>query len=234
LDIDTLKKRAAHRAVEFLNPGMVIGLGSGSTTRFALERIAELLGTNRLEGVRGVPSSEETAKIARSLDIPLTTLDENSLLDVNIDGADEVDPQLNLIKGGGGALLREKVLAQAARRNIFIVDGGKLSPSLGVRWPVPVEVLPFALKSVERYLISLGAIVNSRRNAAGQLRQTDQGNAVLDADFGPITDPIQLAGCLADRAGLIEHGLFIGLTHDLIVADANGIRHLQSASSAPI
>jgi ribose 5-phosphate isomerase A len=234
VDIDTLKKRAAHRAVEFLKPGMVIGLGSGSTTKFALERIAELLGTHRLEGVRGVPSSEETAKIARSLDIPLTTLDENGRLDVNIDGADEVDPQLNLIKGGGGALLREKVLAQAARRNIIIVDGGKLSPRLGVRWPVPVEVLPFALKSVERYLISLGASVNSRRNAAGRLLQTDQGNAVLDADFGPIPDPIQLAECLADRAGLIEHGLFIGLTHDLIVADANGIRHLQSASIAPI
>jgi ribose 5-phosphate isomerase A len=210
---------------------MRIGLGTGSTARYALERISALLESKRLASVRGVPSSRETARIARALKIPLTPLDDNAVLDLNIDGADEVDPQLNLIKGGGGAMLREKVLAQAARRNIFIVDGGKLSPQLGTHRPVPVEVLPFALKSVERYLISLGASVTIRRTAAGRRMRTDQGNAVLDAAFGPLHDPEQLSERLSRRAGLIEHGLFIDLAHDLIVADADGIRHLARSST---
>ena len=156
MNTDTLKLQAAIRAVDFVRSGMVIGLGSGSTVTFALDEIASRLNTRQIEGILGVPSSIETDRIARRLDIPLTSLDKHPQLDITIDGADEVDPQLNLIKGGGGALLREKALAQASRRNVIIVDGSKLSHRLGSNWPLPLEVLPFAAGSVERFLNSRG------------------------------------------------------------------------------
>ena len=148
-------------------------------------------------------------------------------IDITIDGADEVDPQLNLIKGGGGALLREKIVAQASRREIIIVDESKLSPQLGSHWPVPVEVLAYGWQSQARYLASLGAEVTIRRTPEGRVFTTDQGNMILDARFGPITDPEGLAQELAARAGILEHGLFLNLAQDVIVAGPKGIRHLQ-------
>jgi ribose 5-phosphate isomerase A len=146
-------------------------------------------------------------------------------LDVTIDGADEVDPELNLIKGGGGALLREKIVAQASRRVIIVVDQTKPSPKLGTHWPVPVEVMPFAWRSQARFLESLGAVMTVRRDERGRQFETDSGNMILDCRFGPIGDAPRLAAALSARAGIVEHGLFIGLADDLIVASAEGVEH---------
>ena len=226
---DELKQQAAAAAVDRLQSGMVVGLGTGSTTRFALERIAELIRAGRLEGIIGIPSSLQTEKAAGELGIPLTDFETHAVIDITIDGADEVDPELNLIKGGGGALLREKVLAQASRRNIIIVDESKLSERLGTRWALPVEVVPFARAAEERFLVSLGATV-ALRTHNGSPVITDQGNLLLDARFGPMKEPDRLAGQLNDRAGIVEHGLFVGLAHEVFVAGAAGIRHLQRRS----
>lgn len=224
---DQLKRSAADKAVEFVESGMVVGLGTGSTAAFALERIADRLDSGDLKDIIGIPSSLRTEEQARGLNIPLAGFDTHSEIDVTIDGADEVDPDLNLIKGGGGALLREKVLAQATRRNIIIVDESKLVPKLGTGWALPVEVIPFARYSVARFIESLGASVTLRRTGGDAEFLTDQENIILDADFGPIADPMRLADSLNRRAGIVEHGLFLGLAADVIVAGAEGIRHLQ-------
>lgn len=224
---DELKKRAALRAVEFIESDMVVGLGTGSTTQFAVERIAERIKAGELKNIVGIPSSVRTEKLALKLGIPLASFDDQPQINVTIDGADEVDPDLNLIKGGGGALLREKVLAQASRQNIIIVDGSKISPQLGTNWTLPVEVIPFALKTEENYLRYLGARVSVRIRDGGSLFRTDQDNLILDADFGPIADVKKFADLLNQRAGIVEHGLFLGLASDVIVAAEDGIRHLK-------
>jgi ribose 5-phosphate isomerase A len=231
-----LKRQAAEKAVEFVRSGMVLGLGAGTTVHFALLRIAQLLADGHLRDIRGVPCSLAVAEEARRLGIPLTTLDEHPWLDLTIDGADEVDSQLNLIKGGGGALLREKIVAQASRREIIVVDESKLSPALGTQRAVPVEVVPFGLRTQILFLESLGARVELRRGPDGTPVRTDQGNLLLDCHLGPIADPAALAACLAGRAGIVEHGLFIGLATDVIVAGHDGLRHLRQAgrgSAAP-
>jgi ribose 5-phosphate isomerase A len=146
---------------------------------------------------------------------------------LTIDGADEVDPDLNLIKGGGGALLREKVLAQASRRTVIIVDQGKLSPRLGSHWPLPVEVIHFAVKSIKNYLTSIGASVESRQTSPGKLFRTDQNNVILDANFGPIENAQELSVKLAERAGIVAHGLFLDLADEVIVAEEHAVRHLR-------
>jgi len=148
-------------------------------------------------------------------------------INVTIDGADEVDPQFNLIKGGGGALFREKIVAQASDREIIVVDDSKLSACLGTKHSLPIEVSPFGWRSQLRYLESLGAHPTIRKNSDGSQYVTDSGNMILDCDFGPIADPVDLAAKLGARAGIIEHGLFIGITSDLIVAAAEGVRHLK-------
>jgi len=223
---DELKQQAANRAVEFVESGMVVGLGSGSTSNFAVQRIAERINSGELENIVGIPSSARTAKLATELGIPLVGFDEHQQIDITIDGADEVDPDLNLIKGGGGALLREKVVAQASRQNIIIVDGSKLSSRLGTNWSLPIEVIPFAVKTEACFLEALGAAVSIRRRNAGGYFNTDQNNLILDADFGPITDLSKLAAELNERAGIVEHGLFLALASDVIVAESNGIQHL--------
>jgi ribose 5-phosphate isomerase A len=221
------KRLAAFRAVGYLSSGMVVGLGTGSTARFALERIGEKIREGELKDLLGIPSSRQTEELALALAIPLTTLDGHPEIDLTIDGADEVDMDLNLIKGGGGALLREKVLAQASHRLIVIVDESKCSKRLGIRWPLPVEVLPFACKVEENYLKSLGAAVKLREGPDGRPFRTDEGNFILDADFGPIEDPEALSPKLNGRAGIVEHGLFIGLAAEVIVAGKGGIEHLR-------
>jgi ribose 5-phosphate isomerase A len=224
---DEFKKKAAHRAVEFITSGMVIGLGTGSTAKFAVERIGELLRGGSLKNISGIPSSDQTEKLAQRMAIPLTSLDEHPVVDLNIDGADEVDPDLNLIKGGGGALLKEKIIFQASRRNIIIADDSKLSSQLGSLFSLPVETTPLARKIEENYLKSLGASVTLRTDDDGQPFRTDQKNLILDAEFGPIANLKELAHRLNQRAGIVEHGLFIELADDVIVAGENGIEHLQ-------
>jgi ribose 5-phosphate isomerase A len=221
-----LKQQAARRAVEFIEPGMVVGLGHGSTALFAVRRIAELLNAGKLSEVLGVPCSLKTEEEALRLGIPLTSLDEHPIIDMTIDGADEVDPNLDLIKGGGGALLREKIVAQASLREIIVVDESKLSPALGTHWPVPVEVIPFGWRSQISFLESLGARVSVRQTCDGRRSVTDQGNLILDCNFGPLPQPTQVARELSQRTGIVEHGLFLGLTTDVIVAGKNGVRHL--------
>lgn len=224
---EKLKQEAAHHAVGFIKSGMVVGLGTGSTAAFAVMRIAERLKSRDLKNIVGIPTSIRTEKLARELEIPLCGLDAQPAINVTIDGADEVDEDLNLIKGGGGALLREKVVAQASRRNIIVVDESKLSLRLGTRWALPVEVIPFAAKAEENFLKSLGASVTLRLDAQGQPYKTDQHNYILDANFGQMADPNRLAAKLNERAGIVEHGLFLGLAGDVIVAAQDEIRHLK-------
>ncbi|MFL5356002.1 ribose-5-phosphate isomerase RpiA [Archangium sp.] len=228
-DVDRFKRLAAERAVESIQPGMVVGLGSGSTAAFVVRRLAALRGEGRLTDVVGVPTSVGTETLARSLGVPLSTLEEHPVLDLTLDGADEVDPELRLIKGGGGALLREKIVAQASRRVLIVVDAAKLSPRLGTRWPVPVEVLPFGWRSQALFLEGLGARVTRREAKDGAPYQTDQGNFVLDCAFGPLERPEALAARLESRAGIVGHGLFIGLTSGLVVAGPEGVEHRRPA-----
>ncbi len=219
------KEAAAKRAVQFVRSGMKVGLGTGSTAIFATRRIAELLKTGELRDIVAFATSKATAEEAVRLGIPMLPDDLPEDLDVTIDGADEVDPEMNLIKGGGGALLREKIVAQVSQREIIVVDETKPSPRLGTHWPVPVEVIPFGWKSQARYLESLGAKYTIRKNRDGTPFVTDSGNMILDCHFGPIAEPRQLALALTSRAGIVEHGLFIGLATDLIVAGASGIQY---------
>jgi ribose 5-phosphate isomerase len=221
------KQEAAEYAVQFIQSGMTVGFGTGSTALFATRRIGELYRNGRLRDIVAFATSTAVCQELARLGIPMITEDLPHEIDVTIDGADEVDPQLNLIKGGGGALLQEKIVAQASRREIIIVDESKLSPQLGTRWPVPVEVLPHGWRSQARYLSSLGAEPVLRRVPDGSEFRTDQGNMILDCHFGPIDDLEGLARKLASRAGIIEHGLFLNLARDVIVAGPSGIRHLK-------
>ena len=211
--------------MQFVQSGMKVGLGTGSTAVFATRRIADLLKTGELRDLVAFATSKATAEEAVRLGIPLLPDDLPEDLDVTIDGADEVDPEMNVIKGGGGALLREKIVAQASRRVIIVVDEKKPSPRLGTLWPVPVEVMPFAWRSQARYLELLGARCVIRSNHDGTRFVTDSGNMILDCHFGPIADAPKLAAALNSRAGIVEHGLFIGLATDLIVAGAGGVQH---------
>ena len=222
------KRQAAEHAVRAIHSGMVVGLGSGSTAAFMVRRLGEALREGVLRDVVGVPSSKGTEALAREVGVPLTTLEQQPVLDLTIDGADEVDPALRLIKGGGGALLREKIVAQASRRLLIVTDVAKLSPRLGTRWPVPVEVLPFGWRSQALFLESLGARVVRRLGPDAAPYLTDQGNYVLDCAFGPLDAPEALAERLAARAGLIEHGLFLGLTSELFVAGPAGVEQRQA------
>jgi len=229
LGVDELKRRAAWRAVESIKNGMILGLGHGSTAAFAVERIAQLVRGGTLEGIACVPCSNEVASLARRLRIPLTTLDLHPSIDLTIDGADEVDPEMNLIKGGGGALLREKVVAFTSAREIIVVDESKLSPRLGTGCPLPVEVLPFAWTVEAAAVEQLGAHV-LRRGGDDPFR-TDQGNYILDCDFGPIPYASKLAATLDARPGIVAHGLFLGLATDLVVATQSGdVQHFTRGS----
>jgi ribose 5-phosphate isomerase A len=224
-DVDELKQAAAERAAALVEPGMVVGLGTGSTTVFAIRRLGELLAAGQLAEIVGIPTSRDSEQLAREVGIPLTTLAERPTIDLTIDGADEVDPAWNIIKGGGGALLHEKVVAQASLREVIIVDDGKLVEQLGSTRALPVEVLQFAWKPEEEYLADLGAEVALRRHADGSTFVTDEGNWIFDCTFPPIADPERLAAQLSRRAGVVEHGLFLGLATDLVVASAQGVEH---------
>ncbi len=220
------KQQAAERGVEFVQSGMVVGLGTGSTAIFATRRIAQLLRDGELKDIIGFATSKAVWHEAQRLRIPMMAEEMPRAIDITIDGADEVDPDLNLIKGGGGALLREKIAAQASRRLTIVVDDDKLSPRLGTRQSLPLEVLPFGWLSQFRYIESLGAKVEARLNSEGSPFITDSGNMILDCNFGPIANPVELAAELSLRAGIVEHGLFLGLATEAIVAGRDGVRDI--------
>jgi ribose 5-phosphate isomerase A len=228
---DQYKQHAAAQAVQFAQPGMVIGLGTGSTAIHATRGIAALLHQGTLRDIVGFATSRAVWAEAVRLGIPMLTEDMPRAIDLTIDGADEIDPALNLIKGGGGALLREKLVAQASHRVIIIADDSKLSARLGTNHPLPVEVLPFGWRSQARFLAALGASVSVRRAPDGQDARTDQDNMILDCTFGPIADPAGLAAKLSAQAGIVGHGLFLDLADDVIVAGPGGIRHMQPAGT---
>ncbi len=230
--LDAAKRAAAERAAEFVRDGMRLGLGTGSTAKHFVDCIGEK--------VRGgmqlvcVPTSQATRAQAVALGIPLTSLDETPQLDLTVDGADEFDPQLRLIKGGGGALLREKIVASASSRMLVITDRSKQVARLG-RFPLPVEVVSFGLEATRRKLERAASHVGCvgeltlRRTADGEAFITDNGNKIIDCAFGLIPDPEALAGALCGLPGVVEHGLFIGLARAIIVADAAGIEILGEA-----
>ena len=222
-----LKKEAAECAVRYIQSGMTVGLGTGSTAIFAIRHIGALLKTGVLRDIVCFATSRSSWEAAVELSLPMLSEDLPRNIDLTIDGADEVDPQLNLIKGGGGALLREKLVAQATTREIIVVDESKLSPRLGTRHVLPVEVLPFGWSSQARFVESLGAKFVLRPDAGGETYRTDQGNFILDCDFGPIADCHALARQLEARAGIVDHGLFLDLTDTVIVAGKTGIRELK-------
>ena len=228
---DSLKRAAAEHATSFLTSGTVVGLGTGSTAIWAVRKVAALLAAGELRDIVAIPTSSETEAEARRLGVPLTTFAEHPVIDVTIDGADEVDPNLDLIKGGGGALLHEKIVAQASRREIIVVDEAKLSPALGTPVALPVEVVPFGRGSATAHLRSLGGVPTLRTGADGRPFVTDEGNVILDTAFGVLTDPHGLAAALDARTDVAAHGLFLGLATDLVVAGPDGVRHI--ARKAP-
>ncbi len=226
IDTQRQKQNAANHAATYVTSGMVIGLGTGATATLFVHRLAERLAAGELQDLVGIPTSQSIAQEAKQLGFPLSTLEEHPIIDLTVDGADEVDKQLNLIKGGGGALLREKIVAQASKREIIIVDEAKLSPQLGSKWHVPVEVVTFGWRTQFEYLESLGATVELRQKGE-QPFVTDQGNYILDANFGVITDPPALADLLKRRVGIVEHGLFVNIASEVIVGTDEGVRILK-------
>ena len=230
---DGLKREAAERAVEReVQSGMRLGLGSGSTAMHMLDALADRLRDGRLERLVGVPTSEGTAARARELGIPLAGLDGQPELDVVIDGADEIDPQLRLIKGLGGAHLREKVVAAAGRRMVVIADESKLVSRLGERAPLPVEVIGFARPVCER-LLNRAGWRSELRLADGSPFVTDEGNLILDCRRDAWDDPERLAAELEQIPGVVAHGLFLGYAAAAVVATRSGVRVLEAPVAAP-
>ena len=224
-DVEHMKQLACQRAAQEVQDGMVLGLGTGSTVYYFLQE----LGRMARAGIRlmGVPTSVRTAEIATQLAIPLTTLDDQPHLDLAVDGADEVDAHLNLIKGAGGALLREKIIAASADRFVVVVDDSKIVTQLGERYPLPVEVVPFGHTPAIRALEGLGARVILRHGTAGQPWLSDNGNYILDCRFGPMPDPVALQKELLAIPAVVDSGLFLNMADMAIVGQANGVRLLQ-------
>lgn len=219
-NIDAEKELVARQALQLVTNGMLLGLGSGSTSW----RFVELLGEQVKQGLRvkGVPTSSETARRATAAGIPLVTLDQEPQLDLTIDGADEFDPALNLIKGGGGHLLREKVVAAASRAMAVIVDSRKQVEKLGA-FQIPVEVLQFGLKPVTNRIEQRGGKWKLRQAASGEPLLTDEQNWIIDCDFGLLSDPSELNRWLNDQAGIVEHGLFIGMATEVLMANGDQV-----------
>lgn len=214
------KELAGRAAAQLVQDGNIVGLGTGSTAYFAVVALGERVKAGLK--ITGIPTSNATAELARSVGIPLTTLDEHPEIDITIDGADEIDPHLNLIKGGGGALLREKVIAAVSKKMIVIADSSKLMPVLG-KFPLPIEIVSFARAVVEKKVASLGASVKLRTRPDGSPYLTDNGNPILDCTFGKIDDPPALARILSNVPGIVEHGLFIGLASKALVGKGNRV-----------
>jgi ribose 5-phosphate isomerase A len=230
MDIDAQKRAAAARALDFVRPGMRLGLGTGSTAKPFVELLAERVRAGL--DVIAVPTSEATRRDAERLSVPLTTLEDTPQLDLTVDGADEIGPDLSLIKGGGGALLREKIVASASARMVVIADQTKWVSALG-RFPLPIEVVPFGLavtrRAVEAAAAAAGCAgpVQLRRTKDGHAFVTDGGHWILDAALGRISDPKALADRLDGITGVVEHGLFIALAQTAVIAGADGVHVVE-------
>jgi len=230
MNADAYKRQAAAAALDFIEPGMRVGLGSGSTAAFFVELLAERVRAGL--DIVGVPSSEATRSIAERLGVPLSTLDETPVLDIAVDGADEIAPDLSLIKGGGGALLYEKIVAAASPRLIVIADESKWVASLG-RYPLPVELVSFGLSATRRAIESAAAEAGApgptslRRTRDGEVFVSDGGHLIVDAALTRIIDPKALADRLDAIPGVVEHGLFIGLAQMAVIAGPDGVRFVE-------
>ena len=227
---DSPKRRAAKAAASLIEDGMNVGLGSGSTAAAMVEFLAARVVEERLRIVT-VATSLATAQLASSLGIPLRELDDLATLDLNLDGADEIDPQYRMIKGRGGALLREKIVASASSRKVTMITADKRVARLGERVPVPVEVSAFGIRHTERHLRNLGASTSVRKAADGSVYATDGGNAIIDCRFAGPLDPDLLDSQLQRLAGVLDTGLFIGMCDVLIVANASGVETIETGSS---
>ena len=224
------KKEAAEAAAKLVENGMVVGLGTGSTAAYLVSELGRRVAE---EGLRfaGIPTSERTAEQARSLKIPLTTLAEHSEIDLTIDGADEVERRtLFLIKGHGGALLREKIVAAASKRMVVVADETKIVKRLGSTFSVPVEVVPFGWQATERKLKALGANPALRPGTDGKPYVTDGGHYILDCAFGPMANPKKVARELDEVVGVVEHGLFLGFAQQVFIGGSGGVKVLKAAT----
>jgi ribose 5-phosphate isomerase A len=221
---DQEKEAAARASLRFVKDGQVVGLGTGSTAAYFIRLLAEEV--KRGLRVRGIPTSDRSRELAENLGIPLATLDECQEIGVTVDGADEVDPQLRLIKGGGGAMLREKIVASATKQLVIVADASKQVPMLG-KFPLPVEVIRFAQALVAKRITALGAAVSVRKNADGTPYVTDENNYILDCRFGQIRDADTLARQLSEMPGVVEHGLFIGMASVVLFARGSEIVELR-------
>jgi len=222
-EMDREKESAARASLRYVGEGAVVGLGTGSTAAFMVRLLAERV----RDGLKivGIPTSKRTGELATSLGIALTTLNEHPEIDVTIDGADEFDSQLRLIKGGGGALLREKIVASASRKLVIIADSSKQAPKLG-KFPLPVEVIPFAEKLIAKKVAAMGAQVKLREYAAGNPFVTDEGHHILDCEFGEIDDPEKIGAELSFMPGIVEHGLFLNMASVVVVGRKDGVVEL--------
>ena len=217
---DYEKELAARASLKYVHDGQIVGLGTGSTATIAIRYLGERV-RDGLK-VRGIPTSVQSRDLAIQLGIPLTTFEEYQEIDVTIDGADEFDPDLNLIKGGGGAMLREKVVASATKQLVIVTDSSKQVPVLG-GFPLPVEVITFAEPLVAKKISDRGAIVARRCDPSGKPYTTDEGHHILDCHFGKISDPVALARRLSDMPGVVEHGLFVGMASVVLMAKAGEV-----------
>ncbi len=214
-----IKRMVADSAVEFIQDGMIVGLGTGSTTYWAIQKLGEKV----KEGmkIKAIATSKESESLARELKIPIIPFLDIGQIDITIDGADEVDSNLNLIKGGGGALLREKIVATASKKLIIIVDETKLVKQLG-KFPLPVEVIPFGLKATKNTIENLGCKGEIRTTDGKNKYQTDNGNYIIDCNFGNIENPEEINQCINMIPGVVDNGLFIKLANRILVAYKNG------------
>jgi ribose 5-phosphate isomerase A len=222
------KELAGRAAAELVVAGNIVGLGTGSTAYFAVVALGERVKSGLK--IIGIPTSDATAELARAVGIPLSTLDEHPEIDITIDGADEIDPQLRLIKGGGGALLREKIIATASKKMVVVADSSKVVTVLG-RFPLPVEIIPFARAVLQRKIKALGANCSLRTRSDGAAFVTDEGHHILDCSFGKIADPPSLAQTLSNMPGVVEHGLFIGIAKVALVGNGSTVAEIRPAST---
>ena len=220
---DVEKEAAARASLRFVRDGAIVGLGSGSTATEVIRLLGERVRTGLK--IRGIPTSRKTSELATALGIPLTSFAQVQEIDITIDGADEFDPQLSLIKGGGGALLHEKVVASASRQVVIVTDSSKQVPVLG-KFPLPIEVIAFAEPLVRKKVEALGASVCLRQSKGSPI-VTDEGHHILDCSFGRIPDPPSLARKLSDMPGIVEHGLFIGMANMVLFASGNHVTELN-------